>query len=354
MKRFLKIVAVISLVLVSASLGSQAACAAEPLEHDIRLVLDPGSGSVEVTDRITVTGRSSVTLAVAPWMRMDDIRIDGNVIRYGVPSTSVKLDIPSKAEHRIDIIAKGVVPKAGAARKGGADPVSGDDGLYLPGWVKWFPTATDAAATYRLTIETPSAHRAVATGKLQSEQLGEGVNKAVFASQNMLEAPSVFAGPYVVAERRAGSLRIRTYFHDTVAGQAEGYLEAAERMITSYAKRIGAYPYADFHIISAPLPVGLGFPNLTYVDRRIVPLPFMRGRSLAHEVLHNWWGNGVHIDYETGNWAEGLTTYMADHALAEERDPASAAEMRLGWLRDYAALPKGRDRCRRPLRLQEA
>ena len=198
-------------------------------------------------------------------------------------------------------------------------------------------------ATYRLTIETPSAHRAVATGKLQSEQLGAEVNKAVFASQNMLEAPSVFAGPYVVAERRTGSLRIRTYFHDTVAGQAEGYLEAAERLIASYAKQIGAYPYADFHIISAPLPVGLGFPNLTYVDRRIVPLPFMRGRSLAHEVLHNWWGNGVHIDYETGNWAEGLTTYMADHALAEQRDPAGAAEMRLGWLRDYAALPKDRD-----------
>ena len=69
----------------------------------------------------------------------------------------------------------------------------------------------------------------------------------------------------------------------------------------------------------------------------------MRGRSLAHEVLHNWWGNGVYIDYESGNWAEGLTTYMADYALAEERGPGEALDMRLGWLRDFAALPEDRD-----------
>ncbi|MGI9415974.1 MAG: M1 family metallopeptidase [Hyphomicrobiales bacterium] len=343
MNRCLKIVAVILIALVSASLESQAARAAEPLHHDIQIVLNPGDGTVDVTDRITVVDRSSVTLSVAPWMRMSEIRIDGNAISDGVPGTSVTLAIPSAGKHRIDIVAKGTIPKEGAGQSSGADPVAGDEGLYLPGWAQWFPNTSDAAAAYRLTIETPSAHRAVATGKLQSEELGAETNRSVFTSQTMLEPPSVFAGPYVVTERGSGKPRIRTYFHDTVAGQAESYLEAAGRFITSYAQKIGAYPYADFHIVSAPLPVGLGFANLTYVDRRIVPLPFMRGRSLAHEVLHNWWGNGVHIDYETGNWAEGLTTYMADHALAEERGPDKAAEMRLGWLRDYAALPGDRD-----------
>ena len=89
--------------------------------------------------------------------------------------------------------------------------------------------------------------------------------------------------------------------------------------------------------------MGLGFPNLTYIGRMVLPLPFMRGRSLAHEVLHNWWGNGVAIDYAAGNWAEGLTTYMADYALAVEEGTGQALEMRLGWLRNYAALPADRD-----------
>ena len=42
-----------------------------------------------------------------------------------------------------------------------------------------------------------------------------------------------------------------------------------------------------------PLPVGLGFPGLTYVSDKILHLPFMQGRSLAHEIAHNWWGNAV-------------------------------------------------------------
>ena len=343
MNRCPKIIAVLVLVLVSASLGAKLARAAEPLGHDIHVVLEPSEGKVEVTDKITVTGRNSVTLAIEQWMRIKDIRIDGKVARHGVPSTSVKLTLPSTGKHRIVVVAKGVIPKDGAGRAPGSDPIGGKDGLYLPGWVKWFPMSSDATANYQVTIETPAAFRAVATGKLQSEELGAETNKAVFASQSALEPPSLFAGPYAVAERRSGGLRIRTYFHDAVAGQAESYLEAAERYIKSYGNRIGAYPYADFHIISAPLPVGLGFPNLTYIGRRIVPLPFMRGRSLAHEVLHNWWGNGVYIDYESGNWAEGLTTYMADYALAEERGPGDALEMRLSWLRDFAALPEDRD-----------
>lgn len=343
MNRCPKIIAILVLAVVSASLGARLAQAAEPLGHNLHVVLEPGEGKVEVKDKITVTGRDSVTLAIEPWMRIKDLRIDGKVVRYGVPSTSVKLTLPSTGRHRIDVAATGVIPKDAAGRAPGSDPVGGKDGLYLPGWVKWFAMSADAAATYELTIETPAAYRAVATGKLQSEELGKDKNTAVFVSQSMLEPPSVFAGPYAVAERKSGDLRIRTYFHEAVAGHAESYLEAAERYIKSYAEQIGAYPYADFHIISAPLPVGLGFPNLTYVGRRIIPLPFMRGRSLAHEVLHNWWGNGVYIDYESGNWAEGLTTYMADYALAEEKGPGDALDMRLGWLRDFAALPEDRD-----------
>ena len=70
----------------------------------------------------------------------------------------------------------------------------------------------------------------------------------------------------------------------------------------------------------------------------------MRGRSLAHEILHNWFGNGIAIDYRSGNWAEGLTAYLADYALAEERGPEAGKEMRLGWLRNLSALPAEKDK----------
>jgi hypothetical protein len=197
--------------------------------------------------------------------------------------------------------------------------------------------------SYRLEVSVPAKQRAVTTARLVDERLEADAYRASFDSLRAGEAPSLFIGPYRVAERRAGELRLRTYFHAEIAAEADAYLAAAEGYLQRYQREIGDYPYADFHIVSAPLPVGLGFPGLTYIDRRIVPLPFMRTRSLAHEVLHNWWGNAVAVDYAGGNWAEGLTTYMADYALERDKGEAAARSMRVKWLRDYAALPAERD-----------
>jgi aminopeptidase N len=61
-------------------------------------------------------------------------------------------------------------------------------------------------------------------------------------------------------------------------------------------------------------------------------------------VLHNWWGNGVYPDYATGNWSEGLTTFMADYFYKARESPAAARALRLAWLRDYAAAPPGAHR----------
>jgi aminopeptidase N len=84
-------------------------------------------------------------------------------------------------------------------------------------------------------------------------------------------------------------------------------------------------------------------PSLTYLGRQVIRLPFIRATSLGHEVLHNWWGNGVYPDWQSGNWSEGLTTFLADYAYKEDESEDAAREMRIGWLRDYAAVPPGED-----------
>jgi hypothetical protein len=56
----------------------------------------------------------------------------------------------------------------------------------------------------------------------------------------------------------------------------------------------------------------------------VIRLPFILYTSYPHEILHNWWGNGVYTDYERGNWSEGLTSYLADHLLKERRGKGGA------------------------------
>ena len=343
---FSRSAALFLVAVVLVALSSRGEVAAGILHHEIVLRASPDAAQIEITDRIEVSGRGSITVDVASWVSVSEISIDETVVTPNRSGHRLSVALPSRGVHVVKITAKGSIPKLDpedASHRSGSHAIVSGDGLYLPGWSGWLPSISEDRVSYRLSVVTPAAYRSVATGELKSEELDARMNISVFEARAALEPPSVFVGPYVVTEKYAGPIRLRTYFHRSAAELAESYLEAAESFIKSYEQQIGAYPFADFHMVSAPLPVGLGFPNLTYVDRRILRLPFMRGRSLAHEVLHNWWGNGVATDYETGNWSEGLTTYMADHALADQQNPQRSKEMRLGWLRDFAALPKARD-----------
>ena len=204
----------------------------------------------------------------------------------------------------------------------------------------WVPRSATGADAYTLTVETPLPWRAVATGALVSEEedAADGTARATFRFQPHDEAPVVLVGPYHVDERSVGDLRLRTYFPEESRAFAEAYLDATQGYIARYAEEIGPYPYDGFSVVAAPIPVGLGFPRLTYVAQSILEHPYMRGRSLAHEILHTWWGNAVGVDYGAGNWAEGLTTYQADYVLAAEESPEAARAMRLEWLSNLAAL----------------
>jgi aminopeptidase N len=329
------------------AVASFSALANPSAHHEIQLRIDPAGGSIRINDRISVLGQHEINFSLAGWMRIAELRVDGKQVEHSLRGELYVVDLPDRGRHVVEVLASGSLPKPEADKRGhqtGAGPVAEEDGVYLPGWSGWFPSVQGIKSTYRLSITTPQSHRSTATAELVAERNGQDDNFAEFESYPDPEPPSVFAGPYSIAEKQSGSVRIRTYFHDPDTALAQQYLSAAEKYIRTFEGQIGDYPFSNFTMVSAPLPVGLGFPGLTYIDRRILRLPFMRGRSLAHEVLHNWWGNGVIPDYRSGNWSEGLTTYMADHASAATISERRASEMRLGWLRDFAALPAEKDR----------
>ena len=84
-----------------------------------------------------------------------------------------------------------------------------------------------------------------------------------------------------------------------------------------YRKLIGPYPYDKFALVENFWDTGYGMPSFTLLGPTIIRFPFILHSSYPHEILHNWWGNSVFVDYETGNWCEGLTAYLADHLIKE-------------------------------------
>lgn len=221
------------------------------------------------------------------------------------------------------------------------DQVVTPEGSFLTG--PWPGTTHGTPFTWEIEIVTPPGQVAVAPGRIVSRTSDADGQRVVVASEGPADDLAVFVGPQEIRERQADGICTRTYFPAAVASLADLYLERSAAYVTRFSEQIGAPPFACFSVVAGPLPVGLGFPGLTYVGARILPLPYMSTTSLAHEILHGWWGNGVRIDASEGNWAEGLTTLLADHDLAAEEDPGEARAMRERWLRDFASLSPADD-----------
>ncbi|WP_256207775.1 M1 family metallopeptidase [Nitrosomonas sp. Nm166] len=226
--------------------------------------------------------------------------------------------------------------------------VSGEAGTFLPDASDWYPRIMNELARYKVKLELPAGQRGLVAGRLIEERESAQGYQAIFEFPFAAEGIDLMAGPYVVETQTHQSIKsrpiqLRTYFHPQISNLSRGYLDAVKRYLAMYETWIGEYPYSEFSIVSSPTPTGFGMPTLTYLGINVLQLPFIRDISLGHEVLHNWWGNGVYPDYRRGNWSEGLTTFMADYAYKEQESSEAAHEMRLGWLRDFAALQLDQD-----------
>ncbi len=326
------------------------ASAARPhLELDVRL--EPDTRRLAVT--ATLSGvEGSPTVALDPALTLEQMEADGRRQRPPAARTAHGQRLYRlPAARRLTLRYTGTLAPLAEAdhrRVLGRLPAMADpEGSFLPAGSGWYPHPGEPF-TYRLTLGLPAGQKGLVPGELLEETANGKGYRAVFDFPQPAEGIDLMAGPYQVSERSLAlddgkRVKLRTWFHAELADQAAAYLSDTATYIRRYSRQIGAYPFGMFSVVSAPLPTGFGMPGLTYLGREVLKLPFIRATSLGHEVLHNWWGNGVYPDWERGNWSEGLTTFMADYAYREDQSPEAAREMRLGWLRDLAAVPEAED-----------
>jgi aminopeptidase N len=332
----------LAVVLAAAAASAAPARPKPPLQHRLEVRLEPESSSLSATDHIRLRSSVAITFTLAPELTVDRLVVDGKPVQTAPAAGRWTLHLDGHPEHDVRVDYHGRFPRQGNGA-GGTDLAVGTSGTFLAGG-GWYPTIADGALSYDLSVRLPRGQVAVSPGKILSEETTDEGYRARFASEWPADDIALFAGPYEVAEKRHRGRRLRTYFAPEVADLAQLYLDKVASYLDLYEGWIGAYPYSFFDVVSGPLPVGLGFPGLTYIGANVLRLPFLPRTSLGHEVLHSWWGNGVFIDLSEGNWAEGLTTFMADYTYAERKGADEARDMRLRWLREYAVLPPERDR----------
>lgn len=211
-------------------------------------------------------------------------------------------------------------------------------GTYLSAGTPWFPQAVGHRGKHRVQISAPAGIVAVTAGRLLETGTRGNRTVTVWDNASPLDGLALSAGPFELARDQLDGIQLLTFLSLENAALAPGYLSAMRRHLAFYRDLIGPYPYPKFAVVENFLPTGYGMPSWTLLGKSVVRLPFILDTSLPHEIVHSWWGNAVAVDYARGNWAEGLTTYLADYLLKERDHPAEALEYRRKILRDYASL----------------
>ncbi|HMA76270.1 MAG TPA: M1 family aminopeptidase, partial [Candidatus Krumholzibacteriaceae bacterium] len=133
--------------------------------------------------------------------------------------------------------------------------------------------------------------------------------------------------------RTSGGVNLMAYLRTRDDNLALKYLDTTERYMKMYSELIGPYPYSKFALVENFWETGYGMPSFTLLGEKVIRFPFILHSSYPHELLHNWWGNSVYVDFDNGNWCEGLTVYMADHLIKQQR--GLGAEYRCEKLKRY-------------------
>jgi aminopeptidase N len=192
------------------------------------------------------------------------------------------------------------------------------EGAVLSGATRWLPELSDGLVNFTLDVRVPPDWEAVSQGsRAGHERAPDGV-RVRWDSPEPQEEAFLVAGPLVEHARLGFRVPVFAFLRTDDAALAERYLSAAIGDLAMYERLLGPYPYAKFALIENFWETGYGMPSFTLLGPRILRLPFIVHTSYPHEILHDWWGNGVFVDAARGNWCEGLTAYLADHLVAEQ------------------------------------
>jgi aminopeptidase N len=209
--------------------------------------------------------------------------------------------------------------------------VIGPSGISLTN--RWYP-ALEGLSLYHLSAALPKGLEGISEAdEISSSVQPDGTRVFSFSFPYPLEHVDFVAGPYVIEKESFRGIEIYTYFLPEDAGLSKTYLGHAGKYFAMYDSLLGKYQYRRFTIVENILPTGYSMPTFTLLGQEVLRLPFIVDTSLGHEILHQWFGNLVYVDYKEGNWSEGLTTCLADQRFKELK--GKGAEYRKDLLMGY-------------------
>ncbi len=346
------------LFMLAATAAAQPAAPPVHLQHALQITLAPSSHGVTAVDRMTLpparqaapaefllNARLTITKAepavhevplgdVSPFVGNNGGTPEGVTLkryRADAPAATLVVEYAGTIDYGLSAqkeeYTRGFRETAGTV---------GPEGVYLAGGGFWYPQLGTELVEFSMDVAEPAGWQVISQGAGTSRDAG---GAAHWSSEGPMDEIYLVGGPLEVTRDSAGKVETLVYLHEKDAALAAKYLAATAQYLEMYRSLIGPYPYSKFALVENFWETGYGMPSFTLLGPEVIRFPFIITSSYPHEILHNWWGNSVFVDYQSGNWCEGLTAYLADHLIQEQR--GAGDQYRRATLQKYRDYVKG-------------
>ncbi len=328
------------------------------VHHELYVRLEPATHRIQVVDQVSLDqAAAQQTLAFTLHEGLEISGVEGGRLSKVGPASPTSERPVKTVEYRIELdktaseAARVVLRYQGNiyhplereeeyARSFSSSPgLIGEEGVFLAGSSAWVPAFGDHLVSFRLRVDLPETWDAVSQGRRVRHEIEEGRRQVVWDSPEPMDEIYLAAAPFVEYSQPAGAVTAYAFLRTPEPNLAAKYLEATAQYIDLYTRLIGPYPYAKFALVENFWETGYGMPSFTLLGSTVIRLPFIINSSYPHEILHNWWGNSVFVDYASGNWCEGLTAYLADFLIKEGQ--GQGADYRRDALKRYRNFVRG-------------
>ncbi|MFZ2053195.1 MAG: M1 family aminopeptidase [Candidatus Aminicenantales bacterium] len=212
---------------------------------------------------------------------------------------------------------------------------------------QWYPAPLiEDYFTARLKIIVPPDYSSISNGQLLEQGVLNGIQKvteidkigsffSVFETKRPLKYLSFLVGRLSLTREKEGNPSLASYSEPQVRSAKKDFLDEAGRILEFYESRFGPFPFENLRIIQrlwmtagghspASFIVLNELPRVSQLDSgirsRLIGNPDSpvdlsskwREYFIAHEIAHQWWGQGVTSARYRDQWlSEGLAQYAA-------------------------------------------
>jgi hypothetical protein len=211
----------------------------------------------------------------------------------------------------------------------------------------WYPhPLTEDYFTARLKFIVPPAYSVVANGVLVEKSVLNGVQRVteiekvgsacfIYETKRPVKYLSFLAGKLSLTEESSSPLPLAHYSSSDVRSLRKNLLNETARIVDFYGSRFGPYPFEELSVVQRLWNTKGGHSPASFVvvndlprvpsggpgirerlignpDSPVDLSPQWREYFLAHEIAHQWWGQGVTWARYRDQWlSEGLAQYSS-------------------------------------------